>query len=83
MMGVTQLAAACDAGIEAMRRLGLERGTINGEIVRPSGEAVFTVKDLVMERNPIPVLHSMARCTFRALVVPGDGILVRLTVTPA
>jgi 3-hydroxymyristoyl/3-hydroxydecanoyl-(acyl carrier protein) dehydratase len=83
MMGVTQLAAACDAGSLALARMGMKKGTINGEIVRPSGEVIFTVKDLVMELTPIPILCSMSRCTFRALVVPGDGILVRLTVTPA
>lgn len=83
MMGVTQLAAACDAGALALARMGAKRGSISGEIVRPSGEVVFTLKDVVMELSPIPVIHSMSRCTFRALVVPGDGILVRLTVTPA
>lgn len=82
MMGVTQWAAIADAAWAARCRFGLT-GTIiaNGVMKRPDGREVMDVRDLELaDEGGVPRITSTKRIAFRDKVVPGESVLVEVTV---
>ncbi len=85
MMGVTQWTAAADATWAACKRFGLS-GTVvaNGVIRRPEGAEVLDIRDLVLrDDGGIPSIVATKRLAFREPVLPGDELLIDITVQRA
>ncbi len=81
MMGMTQWAAAADAGYLAMRRAGLERAVVQANLHRPNGDPIFNARDLVLEVGADgPRTVSARRLAFRGVVIPGDGIVLEVGI---
>lgn len=83
MMGVTQWAAVADAAWIAARTFGHAGVVAQGTIRRPSGGEVLDVRDLELGGDDgQPRILGTRRIAFRDKVLPGDTVLVEVTVTP-
>lgn len=83
MMGVTQWSAVADAGWIAMQRFGHTAAIIQGRITRPDGREVLDVRDLeLVTENGVPRIATTKRIAFRDKIVPGESILIHVTVVP-
>ena len=83
MMGVTQWAAVADAAWIAARTFGHQAVVAQGTIRRPSGGEVLDVRDLeLVGEGGTPRIAGTKRIAFRDKVMPGDTVLVEVTVAP-
>lgn len=83
MMGVTQWSAVADAGWIAMQRFGFTSAVIQGRITRPDGREVLDVRDLeLVSEDGVPRIAATKRIAFRDKIVPGESILIHVTVVP-
>jgi len=81
MMGVTQWAAVADAAWLALRAFGHRAVVAQGTIRRPSGAEILDVRDLeLVDDGGVPRIAGTKRIAFRDKVLPGDAVLVEVTV---
>lgn len=83
MMGVTQWAAVADAALLAARTFGHGSVVAQGTIRRPDGGEVLDVRDLELALDDgLPRIAATKRIAFRDKVLPGQSVLVEVSVTP-
>ena len=83
MMGVTQWAAVADAAWLAAQTFGYPGVIAQGTIRRPSGAEILDVRDLdLITEGGLPRIAGTKRIAFRDKVMPGDAVLVEVTVVP-
>ncbi len=83
MMGVTQWAAVADAAWIAARTFGHTAVVAQGTIRRPSGAEILDVRDLeLVSEGGLPRIAGTKRIAFRDKVMPGDAVLIEVTVRP-
>ena len=81
MMGVTQWAAVADAAWIAAKRFGHRAVLAQGTIARPNGTEILDVRDLeLVDDNGVPRITATKRIAFRDKVLPGDEVLVSVSV---
>ncbi len=82
MMGVTQWAAVADATWLAMRTFGIgPEGVAQGTIRRVDGTEVLDVRDLTLrDEGGVPRIVATKRIAFREKVLPGQAVLIEVTV---
>ena len=83
MMGVTQWAAVADAAWLAARAFGYDAVVAQGTIRRPAGGEILDVRDLeLVSEGGLPRIAGTKRIAFRDKVMPGDAVLIEVTVAP-
>jgi 3-hydroxymyristoyl/3-hydroxydecanoyl-(acyl carrier protein) dehydratase len=81
MMGVTQWAAVADAAWAAAKLFGHRSVMAQGTIARANGAEVLDVRDLeLVDEGGVPRIASTKRIAFRDKVLPGDEVVVSVTV---
>jgi 3-hydroxymyristoyl/3-hydroxydecanoyl-(acyl carrier protein) dehydratase len=84
MMGVTQWGAVADAAWAAARLFGHRGVLAQGTIARANGAEILDVRDLelVDDGGGVPRIAATKRIAFRDKVLPGDEVLVSVSVVP-